>query len=83
MSTLSVFHGAKVLFTGHTGFKGAWLSLWLTQLGVKFTGVSFDVPSVPSQFVASNLANCVDDVRLGKLCKSLPNSYCQNQSFDT
>ena len=36
--------GRKVFITGHTGFKGAWLSLWLTQLGAKITG--FSLPSI-------------------------------------
>jgi CDP-glucose 4,6-dehydratase len=38
----------RVLLTGHTGFKGAWLSLWLQSLGARVTGFSCDVPTRPS-----------------------------------
>ena len=33
-----IYNGKRVLVTGHTGFKGSWLSLWLTQLGAEVTG---------------------------------------------
>jgi len=36
--------GKTVVLTGHTGFKGAWLALWLTQIGAKVHGISLDVP---------------------------------------
>lgn len=42
--------GRRVLVTGHTGFKGAWLVLWLEKLGAKVTGFSLDVPTEPSIF---------------------------------
>jgi CDP-glucose 4,6-dehydratase len=44
----------KVLLTGHTGFKGAWLTFWLCQMGAKVTGISLPPSSTPSLF---NLAN--------------------------
>lgn len=40
--------GRSVLLTGHTGFKGTWLSLWLQQLGARVTGLSDAVPTTPS-----------------------------------
>jgi CDP-glucose 4,6-dehydratase len=40
----------RVLLTGHTGFKGAWLSLWLQSLGARVTGFSVDVPTQPSLY---------------------------------
>jgi CDP-glucose 4,6-dehydratase len=43
--------GRRVLVTGHTGFKGAWLTLWLQALGAEVTGLSRDVPSDPSLHV--------------------------------
>lgn len=64
MNHLSVFKGARILVTGHTGFKGSWLSLWLSQLGAKVTGVSVDVPTEPSHFFAAELASRVSDYRL-------------------
>ncbi len=64
MSLFNRFNGAKVLVTGHTGFKGSWLSLWLTQLGAKVYGVSIDVPSKPSHFQSINLLDNVEDFRI-------------------
>jgi len=59
-----VFSGKVVLITGHTGFKGGWLSLWLTHLGAKVVGVSKDVPTTPSNFIASCLTDKIDDRRV-------------------
>jgi len=63
MSKLSVFNGARVLITGHTGFKGSWLSAWLSELGAEMHGVSVDIPSDPSHFVAAEMASKVIDHR--------------------
>ena len=63
MNLNDVFNNKTVLITGHTGFKGSWLSLWLTHLGSNVVGVSIDVPSNPS-FDASEIYSCVDDRRL-------------------
>ena len=41
------FKNKKVLVTGHTGFKGSWLSIWLNYLGANVFGVSDDVVSNP------------------------------------
>ncbi|MFH1912651.1 MAG: CDP-glucose 4,6-dehydratase [Pseudomonadota bacterium] len=54
---LNHFKNKKVFVTGHTGFKGAWLSLWLTTLGAEVTGYSLAPPSTPSLFEALNLAD--------------------------
>lgn len=64
MNALTIFYGTRVLITGHTGFKGSWLSLWLTQLGARVSGVSHGVPTTPSHFEASGLAGRVQDHRL-------------------
>lgn len=45
----------KVLVTGHSGFKGSWLSLWLQQLNAKVAGISLDPPSSPYLFDISNI----------------------------
>src|SRR6267142_6892512 len=44
----SFYKGKRVLVTGHTGFKGGWLSLWLKKLGAAVSGVSLPPPSAPS-----------------------------------
>ncbi len=49
-------HGARVLLTGHTGFKGSWLALWLTELGAEVHGVALAPETEPSLFEQLNLA---------------------------
>ena len=51
------FKNKTVLVTGHTGFKGSWLTLWLTLLGAKVIGVSINIPSKPSHFKVIKLKN--------------------------
>lgn len=53
------YFGKKVLITGHTGFKGSWLSIWLTHLGAEVVGISLDVPSEPSNFEACSISSVV------------------------
>lgn len=54
------FRGKSVVVTGHTGFKGAWLSAWLVKLGAKVTGLSLDIPTTPSMFEVLGLQESVD-----------------------
>ncbi len=46
----------QVLLTGHTGFKGAWLAFWLSQMGAKVTGISLAPSSTPNLFTLANIA---------------------------
>ena len=55
--------GRRVLVTGHTGFKGAWLSLWLQRLGATVTGFSAPPPTEPSLFELARVAELVEDGR--------------------
>lgn len=50
------WYGKQVLLTGHTGFKGAWLALWLSQMGAKITGVGLPPQSTPNLFTLANIA---------------------------
>lgn len=50
-----VFSGRRVLVTGHTGFKGSWLTEWLLRLGADVVGYSLSVPTTPSLFEAASL----------------------------
>lgn len=54
--TPSFWFGKKVLLTGHTGFKGSWLSLWLQMLGAEVHGLALDPPTLPSLFVVADVA---------------------------
>lgn len=54
--------GRRVLVTGHTGFKGAWLSLLLERLGAVVGGFSLDPPTAPSLFRAAGVTETVDHV---------------------
>ena len=47
---LNYYKNKKILITGNTGFKGSWLSLWLTMLNAKVYGISKDIPSNPSMY---------------------------------
>ena len=50
----------KVLITGHTGFKGSWLSIWLKILGAKVYGYSLNPPTNPSLFRLAKINNFID-----------------------
>jgi CDP-glucose 4,6-dehydratase len=59
MFNRAFWKGKNVLVTGHTGFKGSWLSLWLEALGAKVTGYSLSPPTEPSLFVEAQVATSV------------------------
>lgn len=63
MSQLDVFRGQKIIITGHTGFKGSWLSLWLNSLGAEVWGISLDPLSNPSHFEAAQISLITHDKR--------------------
>lgn len=58
------FAHKKVLVTGHTGFKGSWLSRWLMEPGANVCGISIDVPTNPSHLGTLGLASQLKDVRI-------------------
>lgn len=67
-----IYSGRRVLITGHTGFKGSWLALWLDQLGANVIGYSLDPPTSPSHFqlldikINSIIGNILDGQKLEK-----------------
>jgi CDP-glucose 4,6-dehydratase len=63
MGLADSYRGRNVFLTGHTGFKGAWLSEWLLSLGSNVTGYSLDPPTQPNLFDALHLPNRVRHVR--------------------
>ena len=54
------WHGKTILVTGHTGFKGSWLSLWLQQLGAKVVGFSLEPPTQENLFVQADVSSGMD-----------------------
>lgn len=65
------FKNKKILITGHTGFKGSWLCLWLSYLGANIIGVSKNIPTDPSNFLVNKINKKVKNFYLD--LKSLNN----------
>ncbi|MDG5815909.1 CDP-glucose 4,6-dehydratase [Chitinispirillales bacterium ANBcel5] len=68
----SVYKGKKVLVTGHSGFKGSWLSLWLCEMGAQVSGYSLTSPTTPNHYslldmeIDSTTADILDKEKLGR-----------------
>lgn len=58
-----IYEGKEVIVTGHTGFKGSWLSIWLNELGAKVTGYALDPKTKLDNFVLSGLSGKITDIR--------------------
>lgn len=58
----SFWAGKRVLITGHSGFKGSWLSLWLQRLGADVTGLSRGLPSEPALFEAARVGEGMSSI---------------------
>lgn len=57
----------KVFLTGHTGFKGGWLTVWLSSMGAKITGYSLLPNTIPSLFEAANLVSLCERSHIGDI----------------
>jgi len=66
--TAQFWRGRKVLLTGHTGFKGTWLALWLRAWGAEVTGFSRDPDTDPSMFLLTRAGQDLRDMR-GDVCE--------------
>jgi CDP-glucose 4,6-dehydratase len=64
MNIKKFFNKKTVIITGHTGFKGSWLTLWLYLAGAKIIGLSIDEPSKPSHFNSLNLKNKIKNIKI-------------------
>ncbi|UCV08925.1 CDP-glucose 4,6-dehydratase [Dechloromonas denitrificans] len=56
------WRGRRVFLTGHTGFKGSWLALWLSELGAQVTGYALAPPAGPSLFTAARVGETLDSI---------------------
>ena len=76
----SFWEGKRVFLTGHTGFKGSWLSLWLQSLGAELTGYALTPPTNPSLFKAAKvedgMKSIISDIRnLDTLQKAMHSAH--------
>lgn len=62
--SFQIFNNKTVLITGHTGFKGSWISIWLTVLGARVVGASDREVGELSNFLVSKVSSIVDDYRI-------------------
>jgi len=67
MMFANVFDGRSVFVTGHTGFKGSWLCMWLHQLGARVTGYALDPPTDPSNFEICGVHDLLESHHVGDL----------------
>jgi CDP-glucose 4,6-dehydratase len=80
-----VYDGKKILITGHTGFKGSWLSIWLESLGAEVIGYALPAPTKPSLFevagIATHITSIEGDVRDGNHLERVLEKYEPDMVF--
>lgn len=73
------YRGKRVLITGHTGFKGSWLAIWLNELGAEVVGIALDPYTDRDNYVLSGIQNKIidlrGDIRDGQLMKEVFQKY--------
>jgi CDP-glucose 4,6-dehydratase len=78
-NTPAFWREKRVLLTGHTGFKGGWLSLWLQSLGATLRGVALPPPTEPALFdvaqIADGMEHCLADIRDFSVVKALMDEF--------
>jgi len=65
--SFSVFKNKRVFLTGHTGFKGSWLTIWLNRLGAQVHGYSLPPPTEPSNYMLAKVSGCLADETIGDI----------------
>jgi CDP-glucose 4,6-dehydratase len=64
VKNLKIFKNSRVIVTGHTGFKGSWLTAWLKLLGANVMGISLNPPTRPSHFQVSKIKKGIKSIKL-------------------
>lgn len=64
------WNGKKVFITGHTGFKGAWATIWLHRLGAKVFGYSLPSPTSPSLYESAKISDLLSGEKLDNICNN-------------
>lgn len=77
---MAFWQGKRVLVTGHTGFKGGWLVMWLSQLGARVAGLALPPPTTPSLFAEAGLERLLTQHHLANLCDAVAVSAAMQQS---
>ena len=82
MDYSSYFRNKNIVITGHTGFKGSWLSQWLYMLGAKISAFSLDIPSTPDhynelkiKYIADERINLIDSKKVFKFISDAKPDY--------
>ncbi len=79
MTNADFWRGRRVFLTGHTGFKGGWLSLWLSAMDAKVYGYALAPPSTPSLFETGRIAETLEAGTIGDIrdCEALQSAMRQ------
>ena len=74
-----IYKGKKIIITGHTGFKGTWLSTWLISLGADVVGISKDIPTSPSMFIELDLKISIKPLKKHwEVCEEIATLFLKN-----
>ncbi len=82
MDFLDLYKGKRVLVTGHTGFKGSWLSIWLRMLGAEVIGIGLDPLNKQDNYHLASVSEIVKDIRLDIRDKERLIKTIQNEAPD-